>query len=166
MVNDYMDGKRKPKNPDPLGPPITYMEECEVFQPLASTTNTLGLCRFYHVRTLTCLCLQVQSHWPLADHVKKLLFLASTKQRWYVIVVFQGGTVTPLGLLQELHTRSALVSYPYLPDWGSQGRARCTCMSCCPFCMYTVQNDTAYLNHIVCMHNTMRVSHVGPALVP
>ena len=21
MVNDYMDGKRKPKNPDPLGPP-------------------------------------------------------------------------------------------------------------------------------------------------
>ena len=25
-------------------------------------------------------------------------------------------------------------------------------MSCCPFCMYTVQNDPAYLNHIVCMH--------------
>ena len=28
MVNDYMDGKRKPKNPDPLGPPHSYMEEC------------------------------------------------------------------------------------------------------------------------------------------
>ena len=64
MVNDYMDGKRKPKNPDPLGPPISYMEECGVFQPLASTTNTLGLCHFYH-RTLTRLCLQVQSHRPL-----------------------------------------------------------------------------------------------------
>ena len=49
MVNDYMDGKRKPKNPDPLGPPISYMEECGVFQSLASTTNTLGLCHFYHV---------------------------------------------------------------------------------------------------------------------
>ena len=25
-------------------------------------------------------------------------------------------------------------------------------MSCCPFCAYTVQNDPAYLNHIVCAH--------------
>ena len=24
--------------------------------------------------------------------------------------------------------------------------------SCCPFCMYTIQNDPAYLNHIVGMH--------------
>ena len=27
MVNDYTDGKRKPKNPDPTGPPVSYMEE-------------------------------------------------------------------------------------------------------------------------------------------
>ena len=25
-------------------------------------------------------------------------------------------------------------------------------MSCCPFCTYTVQNDLAYLNHIICVH--------------
>ena len=25
-------------------------------------------------------------------------------------------------------------------------------MSCCPFCAYTIQNDPAYLNHIVCAH--------------
>ena len=25
-------------------------------------------------------------------------------------------------------------------------------MSCCPFCAYTVQNNLAYLNHIVCTH--------------
>ena len=25
-------------------------------------------------------------------------------------------------------------------------------MSCCPFCAYTIQNDPAYLNHIICMH--------------
>ena len=37
------------------------------------------------------------------EHVKKLLFLASTNRWRYVIVVFRGGTVTPLGLLQELH---------------------------------------------------------------
>ena len=47
MVNDYTDGKRRPKNPDPLGPPVSYMEDCGVFQPLTSPTNTFGLCRFY-----------------------------------------------------------------------------------------------------------------------
>ena len=47
MVNDYTDGKRRPKNPDPLGPPVSYMEDRRVFQPLTSPTNTFGLCRFY-----------------------------------------------------------------------------------------------------------------------
>ena len=31
-VNDYTDpGKKKPKNPDTIGPPISYMKECGVF---------------------------------------------------------------------------------------------------------------------------------------
>ena len=50
MVNEYMDGKRRPKNPDPLGPPVSYMEDRGVFQPLTSPTNTFGLCRFYRAR--------------------------------------------------------------------------------------------------------------------
>ena len=46
-VNDYADsGKRRPKNPDSFGTPISYMKERGVFQPLPSTTNPLGLCRF------------------------------------------------------------------------------------------------------------------------
>ena len=148
MVNDYMDGKRKPKNPDPLGPPVSYMEECGVFQPLASTTNTLGLCHFYRVDPNTPMPTGPESP-AMAEHVKKLLLLASTKRRWYVIVVFRGGTVTPLGLLQELHTRSALVRIPiYLTGEAKDGHG--ACVSCCPFCTYTVQNDPAYLNHIVC----------------
>ena len=85
------------------------------------------------------------------EHVKKLLFLASTQRRWYIIVVFKGGTVTPLGLLQELHMRSALVCIPiYLPGEAKDGHG--PHMSCCPFFVYTVQNDPAYLNHIVCVH--------------
>ena len=85
------------------------------------------------------------------DHVKKLLFLASTKRRWYIIVVFSGGTVTPLGLLQELHMRSTLIRIPiYLSGESKDGHG--PHVSCCPFCMYTIQNDPAYLNHIVCVH--------------
>ena len=35
-VNDYANGgKRRPKNPDTLGPPISYMEERGVFQPFS-----------------------------------------------------------------------------------------------------------------------------------
>ena len=78
MVNDYTDGKRKPKNPDPLGPPISYMEECGVFQPLATTTNTLGLCRFYRMDPNMPMPTGPESP-ATAEYVKKLLLLASTK---------------------------------------------------------------------------------------
>ena len=86
-VNDYMDGKRRPKNPDPLGPPVSYMEEHGVFQPLASTTNTFGLCRFYHVDPNVPMPSGPVSP-ATAEHVKRLLLLASTKPRQYVLMVF------------------------------------------------------------------------------
>ena len=53
-VNDYTDGKRRPKNPDPLSPPVSYMEDRGVFQPLTSPTNILGYVTFT-ARTPTCL---------------------------------------------------------------------------------------------------------------
>ena len=108
MVNDYTDGKRRPRNPDPLGPPVSYMEDRGVFQPLASMTNTFGLCHFYRVDTTVPMPSDPVS--PVtAEHVKRLLLLASTKPRRHVLMVFQGGTVTALGFLQELHMQSVLV---------------------------------------------------------
>ena len=86
-----------------------------------------------------------------ADHVNGLLLLAKTQPQPFIIVVFQGGTITPLGLLQELHTRSALARIPiFRPDETKDGHK--PRVSCCPFCAYTVQNDPAYLNHIVSAH--------------
>ena len=150
MVNNYTDGKRKPKNPDPLGPPISYMEERGVFQPLASTTNPLGLCRIYRVDSNVS-APKTPKPPATVEHVKKLLLLASTQWQSYVIVVFQGGTVTPLGLLQELHTQSTLVCIPIcLPGETKDGHR--PHVSCCPFCAYTIQNNLAYLNHIICAH--------------
>ena len=113
-------------------------------------TNTLGLCRFYHADPNVSMPTGPKPP-ATVKHVEKLLFLTST-QRWqYIIMVFKGGTVTPLGLLQELHMRSALVRIPiYLPGEVKDGHS--PCVSCCSFCMYTIQNDLAYLNHIVCMH--------------
>ena len=152
VVNDYADGgKRKPKNPDFFGPPVTYMEERGVFKPLPSTTNPLGLCRFYPADPMIVSTLTPPKLPAKADHIKSLLILAKTQPRPYIIVVFKGGAITPLGLLQELHTRSALARIPiYRPDETKDGHK--PRISCCPFCAYTVQNDPAYLNHIVGMH--------------
>ena len=149
-VNDYTDGKKRPKNPDPLGPPVSYMEDHGVFQPLTSPTNTFGLCCFY--------CVDPNAPLPsgpvspaTVEHVKRLVLLASTMPRQYVLMVFRGGTVTALGLLQELHTRNALVQI-HIYQSGDTKDGHSARMSCCPFCAYTVQNDPAYLNHIVCVH--------------
>ena len=150
MVNDYMDGKRRPKNPDPLGPPVSYMEDRGVFQPLTSPTNTFGLCHFYHADPNAPMPSGPVS-LATVEHVKRLVLLASRKPQRYVLMVFRGGTVTALGLLQELHTRSALVRIPIYQS-GDAKDGHGACVSCCPFCTYTVQNDPGYLNHIVCTH--------------
>ena len=127
------------------------MKECGVFQPLPSTTNPLGLCHFYHMDPVSVSMLTPLKPPAMAEHVKSLLMLMKMQQWPYIIVVFQGGPVTALGLLQELHMWSALARIPiYRSDETKDGHK--PCVSCCPFCTYTIQNDLAYLNHIVSMH--------------
>ena len=151
-VNDYADGgKRRPKNPDPLGPPISYMKEWGLFQPLPSTTNPMGLCHFYPVDSASVSTLAPLKPLAMAEHLKGLLLLAKMQRRPYIIIVFQGGPVTPLGLLQELHTQTALACLPIFRSDETKDGHR-PHMSCCPFCSYTIQNDPSYLNHIIGMH--------------
>ena len=124
MVNDYADsGKRKPKNPDSFGPPVSYMEDRGLFKPLASTTNPLGLCRFYPADpTITSTCFQLRSHLLRRTMSRVCSFSRRCGLGLYIIVVFQGGTITALGLLQELHTQSALARIPiYWPEETKDG---------------------------------------------
>ena len=152
VVNDYADGgKRKPKNPNFFGPPVTYIEERGVFKPLPSMTNPLGLCRFYPADPTIVSTLTPPKPPAKVDDIKSLLLLAKTQPWPYIIIVFKGGAITLLGLLQELYTRSALARIPiYRPDETKDGHK--PRVSCCPFCAYTVQNDPAYLNNIVGTH--------------
>ena len=84
------------------------------------------------------------------EHLHGLL-IAKTQRKLYIIVGFKGGPITPLGLLQELHMQSSLARIPiYRSDETKDGHK--PRVLCCPFCTYTVQNDPAYLNHIVGMH--------------
>ena len=151
-VNDYADpGKRRPKNPDTIGPPVSYMKECGVFQPLPSMTNPLGLCWFYPADPSSLSSLMPPKPPTTVDHLNNLLVLVKSRHRPYIIVVFEGGPVTPLGLLQELHTCHMLAHIPiFLPEETKDGHK--PQVSCCPFCAYTIQNDPVYLNHIIKAH--------------
>ena len=156
-------GRESPKILTPLAPPVSYMEERRMFQPLASTTNPLGLYHFYLADSNTS-APKTPKPPATVEHVKKLLLLASTQRQSYVIVVFQGGTVTPLGLLQELHMRSALVRIPIcLPGETKDGHR--PCVSCCPFCATPSKMIRPTLT-ILSACITTRASGVEPALVP
>ena len=98
-----MDIGRPSKAPDNIGPPFTYMEECGVFKPLDTIANPLGLCRFYQTdpqkpNVITGLKSMASTH-----KIKCLLELAKELGWPLTVMVFEGGMVTPLGLLQELH---------------------------------------------------------------
>ena len=151
-VNDYADGgKRRPKNPDTLGPPVPYMKECGIFQPLPSMMNPLGLCHFYPADPASMSTFAPPKSLATVEHLKGLLLLTKTQHWPYIIVVFQGGLVTPLGLLQELHMRNTLARIPIF--WSNETKdGHRPCVSCCPFCVYIIQNDLVYLNHIVSAH--------------
>ena len=114
--------------------------------------------------TLTAGQLPIRSDWlhtltppkspTTVDHLNNLLVLAKSRRQPYIIVVFEGGPLTPLGLLQELHSQHVLSHIPiFLPE-ETKDRHKPR-VSCCPFCAYTVQNDPAYLNHIINTHNHM-----------
>ena len=151
-VNNYADpGKRRPKNPDTIGPPVSYMKECGVFQPLPSTMNPLGLCRFYPGDPSSLSMLKAPKPPATVGHLSNLLVLAKSRCQPYIIVVFEGGPIMPLGLLQELHSQHMLACIPiFLPGETKDGHK--LRVSCCPFCTYTIQNDPAYLNHIINAH--------------
>ena len=151
-VHDYADpGKKKVKNPDTIGPPISYMKECGVFQPLPSTTNPLGLCCFYPTDPSSLSTLVPPKAATTVEHLNNLLVLTKSWCQPYIIVVFEGGPVMPLGLLQELHSWHMLACIPiFLPKEMKDGHR--PQILCCPFCAYTMQNDLVFLNHIINAH--------------
>ena len=79
--------------------------------------------------------------------IKHLLEMAKDLGWPLMIVVFKGGTVTPLGLLQELQSQLTLSHIPEEVKLGQKNR-----ISCCPICTYIVKNDNMFLNHIVICH--------------
>ena len=147
MTYDYANVGKSCKALDKISLPLTYMEECRC----SSLAKLLGLCRFYRADPETVKSISAPK--PLASicRVKCLWEMAKGHGQPYIIVIFEGGNMTPLGLLQELHLWFTLSCIPiFTTDEAKQGKK--PCVSCCPICAYIVKNDSAFLNHIVISH--------------
>ena len=127
------------------------MEERGVFKPLDTIVNPLGLCRFYHTDPQQSNIITSPKSAAGTCRIKHLLERAKVLGRPLTIVVFEGGNVTLLGLLQELHSQLTLSRIPmHILEEAKLGQKNR--VSCCPICVYIVKNDNAFLNHIVICH--------------
>ena len=68
------------------------------------------------------------------------------------VIVFEGEMVTPLGLLQELHSCLTLSLHRDPHTWRSEGGAKEPCVLLPYLCTYMVKNDYSFLNHIIVRH--------------
>ena len=83
--------------------------------------------------------------------VKHLLEKAKGPKWHYIIVIFKGGNVTLLRLLQELYLWCTLSCIPiFTADEAKLGQK--LHVSCCPMCVHIIKNDSAFLNPIVITH--------------
>ena len=113
--------------------------------------NPLGLCRFYQTDQKKSNVIMRPKSTASARMIHHLVALAKELKQLLTVMVFEGGTVTSLGLLQELHSCLTLscimISTPEEVKVGLKNH-----VSCCPICAYIVKNDYSFLNHIIIRH--------------
>ena len=122
-------GKVQPNHPDPMGPPLEYMHDRQVFEGIRS--DIYDLCRFYILGTMGDPP-KFPAPWePLTrGQIRDLLKSARTIDRPYLILAHSADSVTVVSLLRELHTTACL--------WWLQVnlRDKSVKLSFCPFCAY------------------------------
>ena len=100
-------GKVQPNHSDPVGPPLDYMGECQVFDGIWS--NIYDLCRFYALG-MTGDLPEFPTPWEPAtcSKVQDLLKLTCSISRPYLILAHSADLVTAISMLRELHTAMCL----------------------------------------------------------
>ena len=121
--------KAQPNHPDPVGSPLDYMGECQVFDGIWS--DIYDLCWFY---TLGMTGDPPEFPMPQepATHrqIRDLLMLACTIGQPYMILAHSADSVTAISMLRELHTATCLRRLQVnLQD-------KLVKLSFCPFCAY------------------------------
>ena len=136
--------KAQPNHPDPVGPPLDYMGECQVFNSI--WYDIYDLCRFY-ILGMTGDPPEFPTPQEPATHRHIRDLLKSTRAiGWpYMILAHSADLVTAVSMLTELHTATCLCLQVDL-------RGKSVKLSFCPFCTYAGGNDLSYLNHIIIVH--------------
>ena len=122
MVNDYMDGKRRPKNPDPLGPPFPTWRNTGCFSLWPLQPILLGYVTFtvhgpqhaYAFRS------RVTGH---GGACKEATAPGQHKATAVCHRGFPRWDCYSFGFVAGAAYVKRACPYPYLPHWGSQGRA-------------------------------------------
>ena len=126
--------------------------------------NPLGLCQFYHTNPETLKSISAPKSPASVHRVKCLLEKAKDHGQPYIIVVFEGGNVTLLGLLQELHSQFTLSHIPiFTSDEAKQGQK--TYVSCCPICAHISLKMIVHFLTTLSSLITGATLHVGNALM-
>ena len=94
-----------------------------MFKSLDTTANPLGLSQFYCTDPETLKSIPAPKSLASIQRVKCLLEKVKDHGWPYIIVIFEGGNVTPRGLLQELHSWFTLSHIPiFTSDEAKQGQ--------------------------------------------
>ena len=138
-------GKAQLNHPDPVGPPLDYMHECQVFDGVRS--DIYNLCWFYILGTMGNPPEFPAPRDPTTHGQIRDLLKSAHAIGWpYLILVHSVDLVMAVSLLRELHIAACL--------WQLQVdlQNKSVKLSFCPFCTYAGENDLSYLNHIIIAH--------------
>ena len=100
-------GKVQPNHPDPVGPPLDYMGECQVFDGIRS--DVYDLCQFYILGMIGDLPEFPTPREPATHRqIQDLLKSACAISRPYMILAHSAESVTAISMLRDLHTTTCL----------------------------------------------------------
>ena len=100
-------GKVQPNHPDPVGPPLDYMGECQVFDGIQS--DIYDLCQFYILGTTGDPPEFPAPQKPATcGQIRDLLKSAHAIGQPYMILVHSADSLTAVSMLRELHTAACL----------------------------------------------------------
>ena len=135
-------GKVQPNHPDPMGLPLDYMRECQVFDGIWS--DIYNLCWFYTLgMTGDLLEFPTPQELVTRGQIRDLLKSAHSTGQPYMILAHSADSVTAISMLRELHTAACLRRLQVdLQDKSVK-------LSFCPFCSYTRGGGTTCHTSII-----------------
>ena len=111
----------------------------------------MGLCQFYRMNLKKSDVLTGLKLADCAHKIQGMVEMAKSVGRLLTVIVFEGESVTPMCLLQELHLHLPLSSIViHTPEEAKVGMKNH--VYCCPICVYVVKNDLVFLNYIIVGH--------------